>query len=437
MTTFDRFDPFERRIGEALDGIAPVRRLDYLDDVFRQTVRTSQRPRWSFPERWLNVDTTLARPMLFGRRVPIRSLLALVVLAALLATAALYVGTQKRLPPPFGPAANGQVAYAADGDIHVRDTLGGVGRVLVGGPGDQIAPAFSPDGTRLAYVTAMPDVDLFYLANADGSAAREIARIPKTGNAWAVWSPDSQRMALIYDVGGVPQLSIANTDGAPATVLDLAPRVPLDLAWSAPSGDRLLVRTRTSGNELLTVRPDGSDVRVFDLPASSRWGTDFTLSGATYSPDGTTIAYNGVDLIETPTGELLEQFRVHLVNADGTNDRAVPGPSDPYVQENWPLFSPDGQTILVHRWHFSQEVEQPRGWLAVMPADGSAPARDIGPRIDGGEATGLIKIWSPDGTRVVMRADNLRKVYSIDPDSGAWEELSWTTDLPDWQRLAP
>jgi hypothetical protein len=79
MTSFDRFDPFERRIGAALDGLAPPRRLDYLDDVFRQTARTAQRPRWSFPERWLPMDAVASAP--FVRTHLIRVVLVLLALA--------------------------------------------------------------------------------------------------------------------------------------------------------------------------------------------------------------------------------------------------------------------------------------------------------------------------------------------------------------------
>jgi len=56
MTTIDRFDPFERRISEAIDEIAAARRPDYLDDIFRLTARTSQRRSRSFPERLMNVN---------------------------------------------------------------------------------------------------------------------------------------------------------------------------------------------------------------------------------------------------------------------------------------------------------------------------------------------------------------------------------------------
>jgi hypothetical protein len=56
MTTIDRFDPFERRITEAIQEIAAERRPDYLDSIFEATARSRQRPRWAVPERWIPVN---------------------------------------------------------------------------------------------------------------------------------------------------------------------------------------------------------------------------------------------------------------------------------------------------------------------------------------------------------------------------------------------
>ena len=55
MTAFDQFDPFERRISEAIEEIAAARRPDYLDAILQRTARTAQRPpllaRWGFRSR--------------------------------------------------------------------------------------------------------------------------------------------------------------------------------------------------------------------------------------------------------------------------------------------------------------------------------------------------------------------------------------------------
>jgi Tol biopolymer transport system component len=212
--------------------------------------------------------------------------------------------------------------------------------------------------------------------------------------------------------------------------------------WSPPSGAALLVRARTGGGDsvdLFLVEPDGTGLRPLGLPGTSPLGPDVALSGAAFSPDGMTIAYNSIETEPGRAADTVNHFRIRLVGSDGTNGRAVIGPTDPYVQEGWPAYSPDGRWILVHRWVFKKDgrLATPEGWLAIMPADGSAPARDIGPRIPGGEDSGLSKLWSPDGSRVLVRADNTQQVFSIDPVTGAYEDLAWTTELPDWQRIAP
>ncbi len=436
MTAFDRFDPFERRISDAIDEIATARPPEYLADILRQTARTAQRPRWTFPERWFRVDTVLVPPPL-ARRIPMRPLIVLALLAALVASAlAVYVGSQRRVPFPYGPAANGRIAFVANGDLFVRDALTGSARLLVGGDGDQTSPSYSPDGLHISFATSLADGDHFMIANADGSAQRELALLPPSGNAQAAWAPDSHRVALIYEVNSRPTLTIAPIDGSPVTVVDFGDLRPHEVSWNPRQTDLLLVRVDTplGESELYTVRADGSTRHAFGLKTRTSFGTDFTLSGSTWAPNGETIAYNSI--LARPNAPFGGVFRVHLVNPDGTNDRGAPAPASEDIQEAWPQYSPDGAWILVHRWTWKLDGVLSAGWIAVMPADGSAPARDIGPRIAGGQDTGLAKGWSPDGTRVLMRSDNTKQVFSIDPLTGASEALTWTTELPDWQRIA-
>lgn len=432
MTTIDRFDPFERRIGEALNGIAPLRRPDYLDDILQLTARTSQRPRWTFPERWLPVDTTLARPTLFGR-IPIRQLIVLAALVALtVAALAFYVGSQNRVPAPFGLAANGKISYVVGDDIYVRDTLTGEGRPLIVGPDKQFAQSFSPDGTGIAYASDVLGSDPFLIANADGSNPVQVGLVPPTGNAQAVWAPDSRRMALIYDTppAGIPTLFIVTADRSSRAV-DLGGLKPWDVAWLTPTGDRLLIRAEDAAGamDFYTVDVDGSNRTAFGLPGRTDYGPEFTLSGMSVSPDRSTIAYNGIEAIPGAVGDLRQHFRIHLIAADGTNDRSIPGPADPFVHENWPVFSPDGKWIVAQRWKF----ESSDGGLVLIAADGSQPAREIGPQAVGGD---LSKAWAPDGSRILMMNNQTMEIYLIDPVSGGAERLEWAEDMPDWQRVA-
>lgn len=438
MTTFDRFDPFERRITEAIDEIAAARVPDYLDDVLRQTARTAQRPRWTFPERWLPMDTALSRPTLFGR-LPFRQLILLAVLVALAAAAlAFYVGTTAPSLLPYGPAGNGSLLYPVGGDLYARDTITGVQRLVIGVEGEQFAATYSPNGELISYATKSAEGDHFMVANADGTSPRQLALIPSTGNAQGAWAPDSKSAGFIYDVGGDPQLSIVSIAGE-TTVIKLNGIVPLDLAFMPPLGDRLLIRARVAGSQevgIYSMKRDGSDRKTIVEPRATSYGVQYTLSGAVYSPDGKTIAYNGLEPLAQADGRIETMFRVHLVNADGSNDRALPGPTDPATNENWPVFSPDGKSILVLRWKSVGDVFGGEGWVALAPADGSQPAHDLGAHFTDSTDTGISKIWSPDGSRVVINVGSKHESYSIDPATGNSERLAWTTELPDWQRVA-
>jgi Tol biopolymer transport system component len=347
MTAFDRFDPFERRITDAIDEIAVARVPDYLDDILQLTARSSQRPRWSFPERWFRVDTVMAPPG-FVRRVPVRTLMIVALLAILAAAAlVLYVGSRNRVPLPFGPARNGLLVYSDNGDLYARDVLTGDPRLFIGGVGDQSSPAYSPDGQYISFVTSNNDGDHFMIASADGTSPRQIALIPPSGDAQAAWAPDSRRVALIYEVNSRPSLSIVPIDGSPATVLDFGDLRPHDVSWNPRASEVLLVRfdTPRGHSELYTVHADGSQRHSLGLEDVSAFGTAYTLSGSTWAPDGLTIAHNAI--LTRPGAAFGGIFRVHLVNVDGSHQRAVPEPPSEDIQEAWPQYSPDGAWILV------------------------------------------------------------------------------------------
>jgi Tol biopolymer transport system component len=272
--------------------------------------------------------------------------------------------------------------------------------------------------------------------------------VPPTGNATGNWAPDSKRIAVIYDVVSVPTLRIVDALTGKSSVVDLGGLRPWDVLWMPPTGDRLLIRAESANGtmDVYTLRPDGTDLKAFGMSQGrTTAGPAYTLSGLVLSPDGGSIAYNSIDAANVQIGartSVVSHFRVHLMASDGSGDHAVAQPSSPWIQEAWPVYAPDGKSIVVHRWVFKGDAANvpggvAQGWLAIMPSDGSAPAHDIGPRIDGGEDTALGKIWSPDGSRILLSTENTHEVFSIDPVTGGYEKLPWTSVLPDWQRTPP
>lgn len=209
------------------------------------------------------------------------------------------------------------------------------------------------------------------------------------------------------------------------------------MSLGPPDGRQLLIRGQKADLtiDFFLVDADGSNLRALGVPAhKTSFSAIWDNSGPAWALDGTEFAYNVVvPHASAPGGH----FRIHAYDVELGQDRALPAPDDEQINEAWPLYSPDGRSILVHRWTWTAGP-QPEGWLAVMPADGTAVARDIGPRVPGGENTGLIKVWSPDGSRILSRAENTGEVVSIDPKTSEFEPLDWSAlELPGWQRRAP
>ena len=64
-----------------------------------------------------------------------------------------------RVPAPFGLAANGQIAYWANGDILVADPDGTHAHAVISGPSDDFAPGYTRDGTQLVFLRKVSGLD--------------------------------------------------------------------------------------------------------------------------------------------------------------------------------------------------------------------------------------------------------------------------------------
>src|SRR5215218_5177175 len=148
MTAFDR--RLESELPDILTAIAAPRTPDYVDDVLALTAATRQRPRWTFLERWLPMNVTAQR-IAGPPSLPWRALAVGALLIALLAAGLMIAGAQRKVPPPFGPARNGALLFG-DGDVFIRDTVDGPSRLLLGGPAQDFAAAFTRDGQRLVFL---------------------------------------------------------------------------------------------------------------------------------------------------------------------------------------------------------------------------------------------------------------------------------------------
>ena len=120
--------------------------------------------------------------------------------------------------PPYGPAGNGVIALAKDGDIVVADWPGGETRPLVAGPELDSSPMFSPDGTRLAFLRSTELGSALMVADADGTNVVQLT--PETLDA-SMWSfaPDGRSLVGVAVIDGEPVGPASEFGNAPYRVL--------------------------------------------------------------------------------------------------------------------------------------------------------------------------------------------------------------------------
>jgi Tol biopolymer transport system component len=80
------------------------------------------------------------------------------------------------------------IAFDLLNDIYTIPAAGGVATLVHGGPATQRIPSFSPDGTRLLYLSDADGVDNIWTSKIDGSDARQISREDNAMLASPTWT---------------------------------------------------------------------------------------------------------------------------------------------------------------------------------------------------------------------------------------------------------
>jgi len=369
------------------------------------------------------------------------TLLLLTLLAIGIGVGSGLVPVPSRLSvPPFGLAANGQVAYERVGDIWLGDPRSGDTHLFVGDPAVDRSPVWSLDGTRLAFLRQSGVGVKLFVVRDDGGGLLELTPDPLLDAGVVKWSPDGHSIAIEHTIAGRVGVSVIRTEGGGGQRLDLDIEASAP-DWRPPDGRQLLIRgvTGTGEPNLFTVDPDGGRLRSLELAvpglpelregeAGGPWlegERDFL--GASWSPDGDRILYGGLAFFDPIDG--VSRYRTHIVNADGSGDRLIDVPAD--LSDVWPVWSPDGRFIHFERVRGEYLGQGAEVWLAIAATDGPELVEITGLS----DSSGLGAFWSPDGTRLLARYATAGSLFEIDPVDGTERALPWTTigDLS-WQR---
>jgi len=251
------------------------------------------------PDLWTNIERREPADLSLGPswgRIGVATL-ALVMAAAgvFVAVRAFVVGNGSRVvvsPPPVAKG-NGEIAFvrgprSAHPTIYVVRSDGkGLEKLASPGAG-AFDPAWSPDGTRIAFVAGAP-LNI-YVMKADGSGIRRLSRCdpPPCEDNQPAWSPDGRRLAFVR----FGDIYVMNADGSSVRRLTHAP-TPLgdgQPAWS-PDGTRIafVVLREAPGNvpAIYLMNADGTGVRKLTRCV----GEGCLDSQPSWSPDGKQIAF--------------------------------------------------------------------------------------------------------------------------------------------------
>jgi TolB protein len=281
------------------------------------------------------------------------------LIGAVLGTAAVLVAAGFFLTRDESPAAHGElIAYACK---EQNNPWFAVCAARVDGTDEErltdglptTDPAWSPDGRRIAFTrneeagefTTFTNDDVFVM-DADGSNVRElVANGEGRSLSQPAWSPDGSQVAYVDGesvANTVPSrygdLFVVDDDGSEAQRLTSGPDADPD--WSARD-EIVFIR----GENLPSPRAN-DDVWVRDVATGTERQLTRTPPGTfeaapAWSPDGSLIAFarvtGGFSAIGTAT--------IHLMNRDGTGERQVLSHELSAYRPYSLSWSPDGRTI--------------------------------------------------------------------------------------------
>lgn len=288
--------------------------------------------------------------------------------------------------------------------LQVIPTAGGAAWSLPAGSYADHAASWSPDGSRLAFLSDRDGADQVWISG-PGGEARRVTSFPLGVGGEPAWAPDGRRLAVSVVAESAP-------DSGPAAMIapDAAPFAITRLCY------------RVDGQGYLGTRHH----QLWIVDVETGQATPLTQGpyddlAPVWSPDGSRIAF-----ISNRANEWLAEFRsaVWIVAAAGGEPTRIT-PADGIAVA--PAWSPDGQEVA-YTGLLPGLAFGPNHHLLLVAADGSQAPRALTAGFEGHAGGSLYSdtwtagraplhlYWTPDGEAIRFVAAQRARVHIFQVD---------------------
>ena len=248
-------------------------------------------------------------------------------------------------------------------ELHVADADGASAQPALRSREPIMSPAWSADGSRLAYVSFESGKPVVYTHTIATGERRALANF-RGSNSAPAWAPDGKSLAIVLTRDGLSQIYSINADGSNVQRLTRSTGIDTEPVFSADGKFIYFTSDRGGGPQIYRMNPDGSNV------ARVTFSGDYNVSPR-ISADGRLLAY---------VGRRGGRFQVHSLDLVSNQELAL---TETQLDES-PSFAPNGRMLL-----YATELGG-RGILASVSVDARVRVRLSGPSGDVREPT-----WGP------------------------------------------